>query len=167
MVDSSIRSMITVRRATADDALDIYRVHISSIKEVCSGDYTAEQINAWAGGKTPERYVRAMNAGEVMFVALIDENIVGFGALDLLKSTIQAVYVHPQALGKGVGQALLLALEGKAREASIDELTLPSSLTARKFYEKNGYIPGEQTTHTLSSGIDLECVPMRKRLKGK
>jgi len=159
--------MIKVRRATAEDALEICRVHVSSIREVCARDYTSEQISAWAGGKTPEGYVRAMNAGEEMFVALVEKNIVGFGAIDLAKSTIQAVYVHPQAIGKGVGQALLLALEESARKANLDELTLPSSLTARNFYEKNGYIPGEQTTHTLSSGVEIECVPMKKRLEAE
>jgi putative acetyltransferase len=156
--------MPTIRRASAEDAVDICRVHVSSIREVCAADYTPEQINTWAGGKTPEGYVRAMQAGEQMFVALLADEVVGFGSIDLTKSTIQAVYVHPTALGKGAGKALLLALEETAKKANIEELNLPSSLTARGFYEKNGYIAGEQTVHTLSSGVDLECIPMKKSM---
>jgi hypothetical protein len=37
-------SLFCTRRATVDDASVILRVHVDSIRRVCSADYTSEQI---------------------------------------------------------------------------------------------------------------------------
>ena len=47
-----------VRFATPADAEAICRVHVASIRESCAGDYTPQQIEAWAGPKRPEDYIR-------------------------------------------------------------------------------------------------------------
>src|SRR5687768_12579402 len=52
-----------IRRATPDDADAITPVHVASIRTLCAKDYTPEQIEAWAGWKSPEKYRAAMAAG--------------------------------------------------------------------------------------------------------
>gem|GEM_PF-4699726 len=48
----------------------------------------------------------------------------------------------------GVGQALLRAVEAQARDCQIPSLKLESSLTARHFYERPGFVAtGDSNAH--------------------
>lgn len=72
----------------------------------------------------------------------------------------QRVAVDAAWRGRGVGRALMLAVEHAAAEAEYEELTLGAQLTAIAFYRKLGYEPhgGE----FLDAGIPH--VMMRKQL---
>jgi putative acetyltransferase len=74
------------------------------------------------------------------------------------------VYVHPDYVGRGVGGALLAALEEQARADGVERLTLHSTLNARVFYLKHGYRDEGQTTFQLRPGLELPCVKMTKGL---
>jgi putative acetyltransferase len=145
----------------------ICAVHVASIRELCTADYTAEQIDGWAGGKHPDRYRRAMAAGERMFVAEVQTGEAGgavIGLAGIHGNEIRAVYVHPDHVGCGVGGALLAALEEQARSDGIESLALHSTLNARSFYLKHGYRDEGETVFSLRPGLELPCVKMTKRL---
>lgn len=153
---------ITIRRATPDDAEQITPVHVASIRTLCAKDYSPEQVDAWAGWKTPEQYRNAMAAGEVFFVAELAGAVVGFAVL--LRDEVKAVYVHPHHSGKGIGGKLLDAVEAEARLNDVDTLKLTSTLTSVGFYESRGYQRGERTHHPVDDGIRLECIHFTKSL---
>jgi putative acetyltransferase len=155
--------VIGLRRARPEDALKIRNVHVASIRALCAGEYTPEQIAAWTAGARPERYRRAMAEGEIIFVAERGPRIVGFSALE--GDQVQAVYVHPQFARRGVGTLLLRAVEAEARDRGIVELRLSASLTAVPFYRSLGYRELGNTMHPLSTGILIPCVRMVKRLR--
>ena len=155
-----------VRPATPADAEAVCAVHVASIRRLCARDYTAEQIEVWAGGKHPDRYVRAMAEGETFFVAEGLEatpTVIGFSSV--LGDEVRAVYVHPDHVGVGVGRALLAAVEEHARDGGVEVLRLNSTTTAREFYTAHGYQnDGESIFDML--GVGLPCVKMSKRLSG-
>ena len=85
----------------------------------------------------------------------------GCGAL-CAPGELRRMYVRPAARGRGVGRALLVALEDEARGAGLAELTLHTTealVEARGLYAAAGYA-------TVREGVDGERVDqwMAKRL---
>ena len=64
----------------------------------------------------------------------------------------------------GVGSLLLSAVEKKAREYGVVEITSEVSLTARPFFEKNGY-EVMKSQKCRANRLELTNFVMRKRLK--
>ena len=58
-------------------------------------------------------------------------------------------YVAPESQGHGYGSAILAALEGKARTWGLDKLRLGSTVSARPFYERHGYISAGESRAVL------------------
>ena len=157
-----MNSPAIIRRATPDDAEAITPVHVASIRTLCAEDYTPEQIDAWAGWKSPDKYRAAMAAGEVFFVAEVDGRVVGFSVL--FGDEVKAVYLHPDHVGRGIGRGLLEAVEAEARANGVAELKLTSTLTSVRFYESCGFTRGDLHEHPVTAGVTLQCVHFSKRL---
>lgn len=155
--------MLDIRRATRDDCEEIGRVHVRSIREICGGHYAPESIEAWASPRKGEHYLKAIRDKE-FYVAEEDGAVVGFGNLNAETCEIEAVYVSPEASGRGVGMNILRTLEGRARELGLKSLVLNASLNAVAFYERGGFASERAGTHTLANGAVIPCVLMSKRL---
>lgn len=154
---------IVIRQATGRDALRIRNVHLASIKGLCAREYTPPQIEAWAAPRSPEAYRKGMANGEIMFVAVSGLRIVGFSCF--LGSEINAVYVHPRYVRRGIGSSLLCAIETEARAQRLVTLSLHASLTALPFYLSHGYQNLCQSEHTVRNGIKIPCIVMSKKLE--
>ena len=164
-VESNDRSssMFTVRRAVGEDAEGIWRVHVSAIRGVASSHYTPEEIEAWAGPRRPEHYAEAIRNKE-FYVAEEDGAVTGFGALNPAEGEVEAVYVSPEVVRRGVGSAILRRLEERARALGLKSLKMDASLNAVLFYRSAGYEPRGGMKHRLSSGVEIGCVFMTKEL---
>lgn len=155
--------VLLVRAARFRDAAGIRAIHLAAIRQICARDYTPAQIAAWAEPAPLARYRDAI-AAHPFLVAELDGALAGFAELELTTREVRAVYVHPRQLRRGVGRALLAELERLARDAGLHELRLDSSLSAAAFYRAAGYEPLEQARHLSSSGVELECIKMKRRL---
>lgn len=81
-----------------------------------------------------------------MVVAELDAVVRGVGMIHA-SGNVRLCYVEPGFLLRGVGSALLQSLENRAVEWGLTEVKLRSSLGAREFYERQGYLssgPPEQ-----------------------
>ena len=154
---------LKVRRATRADAAAICEVQRCSVRGLARSAYTSAQIEAWIGNRQPGHYAWALDHGELMFVAEEGEGVIGYGLL--LGHEVRAVYVHPDAAEKGVGRALLSAIEEAARERGIGALDVHASLNAEGFYRAHGYEPEEEVDLDLPSGVKLPAIRMRKNLR--
>jgi putative acetyltransferase len=154
-------AQFTIRRAAPADAERILRLHVDSIRRVCAASYTPQQIDAWTRAKRAEHYTQAMKNGESMFVAESSGECLGFSALR--GDFVMAVYVSPDHQRRGIGGALLAALEQDARQRHIIELQLKSTLNAEGFYTSRGYRRVEPSVHVMH-GVEVPCVKMQKRL---
>jgi len=152
-----------IRRATPAVAEGIFRVHRSAILDVASTRYTSEQIEAWAGKLSPASYTEPIE-NKIVFVADDAGQICGFGQLDPKNSMVEAVYVLPGHLRRGLGGRLLSALESIARASGLAQLTLDASLNSLPFYEQAGYRRVRSVGHELKPGVSIPCVVMRKEL---
>ena len=154
---------LTIRRAVPEDAEAICALHRASIRELCAVSYTPAQIEAWVKPLEPLRYHPAMDKFE-FHVAETGGEVVGFSILDPEGAELNAVYLHPAHVGRGYGRRLVGHSERLAREKSIVELKLKSTLNAVGFYEACGYERLGDGIHTNPMGLELPCVEMRKKL---
>ncbi len=151
-----------IKKAVAADAEGIHSMHMASIRQLCSSDYTSEQIAAWTSTPTPEGYVYSMQSGERMFVAVENGQVIGYSAIR--RDEICAMFVHPDHVGRGVGKSLLRRAEREAFKKGFREAHLSSTLTAIQFYKKLGWIAAKKPTYQLRRGCKLPCISMKKRL---
>ena len=89
------------------DADEIARTHRDSIETIGRHFYVAEIVSEWRSGLTPDLYRRAMEHGEVFFIA-VDEHdrVLGFSTHRVDGSQHgTAVYVRGSAARRGVGSA--------------------------------------------------------------
>ena len=153
--------MVLIRPAQAADAAGIADVHVRAIREVCSKSYAAHQIEAWVSGKCPELYLDAI-ATKPFFVAVLNDDVVGFAQLNPEAGEVKAVYVRPDCVGRGVGRLLLQTLEDAARVRALTLLKVQASLNAVEFYRAQGYVLEDVTSYRLKVGAELECANMHK-----
>jgi putative acetyltransferase len=150
----------------------IAEAHLDSIVSIGPRFYPADLVNAWAARIEGGMYRRAMNDGEVFFIALgpLDGKpvVLGFGShhIDDGEHGV-AVYVRGRAARQGVGSALIAAAEASAVAAGETCLTIDSSLAAVEFYLAHGFQETGRGDHRLRSGSLMPCVFMRKDLVGR
>jgi ribosomal protein S18 acetylase RimI-like enzyme len=141
--------MVTVRPATAADALAAAEVMRRAIIETCVADHQNDPaaIEKWIANKTPQTVAEWIAKPEqTFFVAVVEKAVVG-AAVVLDSGEIKLLYVAPSAQGAGVGAALMRAMLAVARERDIERVVVESSQTARAFYQRYGFaklrdIPG-------------------------
>lgn len=161
---------IVIRPARVSDAASIVDVHFRAVHETAAQDYEKEILDEWSVERGEERLLRMESQlienpdKTVMIVATIADVVVGFGEICPSLNELRAVYVSPQFDRTGVGRRLLAELEVSARANGVSELWCDSSLTAEKFYARNGFVSSGRGQHELRSGRKMACVKMTKRL---
>lgn len=161
------KETIKIRLAKPNDAKSILEVHYDAVHKIASKDYDKKILNDWSPPVTAKRvkdYKKKSRIKIIRLVANINGKIVGFGTLTPKDCRIGAVYVSPKAKRRGVGALLLRELENIARKLHIKKLKLESSITAEKFYNKNGYKSLKNSYFALRTGRKMKCIKMAKKL---
>lgn len=141
---------------------DIFR---SSVEELTEDDYTEAQRAAWASAADDEEDFAARLARRLTLVGTLDGGPVGFAALEG-SDTIDMLYVHPVAAGRGVGTMLLDALERLAASRGAKKLSADVSDNAQAFFKKRGYV-AQQRNSVPIAGEWLANTTMDKALASK
>ena len=161
---------LETRPAQPFDADGIALAHRDSIQSIGPAFYPPNVVEDWSEGLTGDLYLKAMDRGEVFFVAIGTiagaHLVLGFATdywIDgLMHGT--SVYVRGAAARCGIGSQLLALAEGHAVANGAAEIHVEASLAGVEFYRANGFIetgPGETR---LTSGRPIACVFMRKSL---
>jgi putative acetyltransferase len=140
----------------------IFRV---SVMDLTSEDYTEAQQQAWASTVDDQGAFDKRLGSQLTLVATLEGSAVGFASL-ASGSKIDMLYVHPAAVGRGVGAMLIDALEKLAGSRGAGKLIVDASDAARGFFEKRGYIA--QQRNTVSTGDEwLANTTLQKLLAAK
>jgi putative acetyltransferase len=153
-----------IREAEAGDAAQLIDVHARSVRALCSGDYTAEQIDAWVGKRTPEEMALRI-ARHPFFVAESNGKLTGYATYNVKSSELLSIYVDPDFARQGVASALMNELLADARSKGLATLWLDASRTAVPFYETVGFVRIMETAHAFR-GVPLACMRMEMSLTG-
>ena len=165
LAESRTAGSARLRRALVSDREAIRDVHTASIRTLCRDFYSSEQIEAWSGLLRPESYRLILeDTGRHVWVAEVSGALAGFGQLNPVSRELEALYVHPDHAGRGIGRALLLHLEGLTRKVGVASLRLTATLNAVPFYERSGWVVASRGMHTHPSGLALACAFMTRDL---
>jgi putative acetyltransferase len=151
----------TIRPATPADAEALCALHKASVRALCLGAYTADEIEAWLREREPQGFRHAMSkGGETMLVAECEDAVVGFASIK--ETVLFGLYVDP-AKGRGAGRVLLMAAEAEVRRRGAKVLSLQATLNAVPFYRQHGFMRQERST-VRRGGRDLAVLDMIKAL---
>ncbi len=139
-----------IREATLEDAAGIAHVYNQGIEDRVATLETAprspEERSAWLGARTARHPVMVASRGEG---GATNGTVLGWASLNQFNPRPAydhvvdiSVYVGREHRGRGVGDALLGALEGKARALGYHKMVLaafPSNAPGMRLYERHGF----------------------------
>jgi putative acetyltransferase len=159
-----MRLPMRYRHATPDDAAEITRVHRASILVLGREVYSPAEVESWAVGLAPERYVEAMREGGEAFIvaAVADGDLAGF--CSFRDDEVKGLYVAPEWARRGVGSALLREAEATIAAAGHPRIRIVASLSGQAFYERHGYRVIERRDWTSRGGLVMAALAMEKAL---
>lgn len=131
-----------VRAATPEDAAGAVAVVRASISELCVSDHKNDPatLQRWLSNKNREDFGKWLaDVQTFIVVAELAGELAGVACLHATGG-VHLCYVRPGRQGLGVGGAMLVALEAQARRWGLAELRLTSTVGARAFYERHGFV---------------------------
>src|SRR3989344_2270005 len=126
-----------IRLVRDQDYPAIARLRRQTIRNVNSKDYSEDVIHNWSA-KTGAQDFRESAETCKRWVAVENERIIGF-CEHTFECEVSRMYVHKDHLRKGVGSRLLEVAEASLLKQGCKEINIESTVTAKEFYEKNGY----------------------------
>lgn len=142
-----------------DDKRHLQQLFFDTVHTINARDYAPDQLTAWAPVE-PDREAWARLDRQICFVVECQKEIVGFISLTA-EGVIDFLFVHKNFQGKGIASALFKQVERVARKKGIATLSAEASITAKGFFEKQGFhVTGEQCK-TLR-GVDFLNFKMEK-----
>lgn len=123
-----------IREYQPSDCGQLAELFYNTVHTVNAGDYTEEQLNAWATGRVDLESWNRSFLENYSIVALEKQVVVGFGDIDKT-GYLNRLYVHSGYQGMGIASAICDRLEQKAE----GKIVTHASITARPFFEKRGY----------------------------
>jgi len=143
--------MIKLRTYHSSDLRELYQLFYETVHRINCKDYTQSQVDVWAPKEPLPSLVGDLEKNFTC-LAVLGDQIVGFVELTP-EGLIKALYTHFEMQGRGIGRLLLESAFEEAQRLGINELYLESSLTARPFYEKMGFMVKEER----SKDVRGEC----------
>lgn len=152
-----------IRRARKLDSAGVIIAHRKSIKELCSKDYSTDQISAWADRDFKESVWHELMETNHIWVIDDGKEIQGFCDLSLKNKEIRGLYLTPEVKGKGLGKIMLNKALNLARSRGVKDLKLSSTITAADFYRSQGFVGDTLTSHEIG-GKKIECFDMTMQM---
>ncbi|KQV46119.1 MULTISPECIES: GNAT family N-acetyltransferase [unclassified Duganella] len=151
--------MIAFLPAASTDIPALWELRTRALRKQCAAHYAPDILNTWAAAPAPAAYPALLKQGGGI-KAHIGGELAGYAILERERNEVDAVFVDPHFAGRGVGKALMRALEQLASHPTA--LHLYASLNAVPFYEAAGYRAIESMQYQHPSGILLDCVFMTR-----
>jgi putative acetyltransferase len=129
----------TITEATIADAPAMSALMRRTVRASNAGDYSRDVVAHLLDELSPDNVGQRME-GRNVFVTCEDGAIIGTASFGIAAGKLHSMFVEPTRQKSGIGRALVAHLERHARSKGYKEIVVSSSLTARAFYEKLGYV---------------------------
>lgn len=130
--------MVTLRPYRRDDAPTLLALFRDTIRRINCRDYSPAQVAAWASDDIDAAAWYGRFNGRFVPVAEEAGRPVGFAELEP-NGHIDRVYVSADHQRRGIGSQLLTAVVVEARRLGFARLFTEVSITARPFFEAQGF----------------------------
>jgi GNAT superfamily N-acetyltransferase len=169
--------VVTVRRATVQDAPAIGRVHVRAWQAAYRGQMPDDYLDGLRQEEQAAGWARGLRLDDDRHPILVAERagrVVGFAAVGTAKvpagdlGELYELDVDPDHWGTGVGRALLAAAHGELARLGHREAVLwvlPGNDRARRFYEVAGWTDDGVRRTSDVRGIVVPAVLYRLRLQ--
>jgi ribosomal protein S18 acetylase RimI-like enzyme len=170
----------SVRAATVRDAAELAAIHVRSWQAAYRGLLPQDYLDELDVSDGTERWRRTLRATDWsrsgVMVAEPGPELLGFARFGPTRDgdddadetgQIRAIYVIPEAWGKGFGKRLMSMALARLMSAGYSEATLwvlPSNTRARRFYEAGGWVHDGTTKCDDSRGFPIPEIRYRKQL---
>ena len=134
----------------------------ASVEELTVDDYSESQQQAWVAAADDQEELARRLSDQLTLIATLNGSPVAFASL-ANNETIDLIYVHPAAAGRGVGTMLVDALEKLGLARGARRLTADVSDSAQDFFEKRGFTATQRNT-VQRGGEWLTNTTMEKKL---
>jgi putative acetyltransferase len=136
-----------------------------AVRVTAAGDYSAEQVEAWAPSDFSAPDLAAWDAERASartVVAAEGDQVLGFS--DLVDGRLlDMLYVDPAAGRRGIATALLDHILSLAYDGGASEIETYASLSARPLFERHDFAVIEQRTVHVR-GVSMTNFRMRRPL---
>ncbi len=163
-----------VRDATAEDALEVARVHVRSWQAAYRGILPADELAALDPAERARRYTFGEPAAPRTIVAVREGAIVGFATTNPAdgepgSGELHALYIDPPHWGTGVGGTLLAAAEANLATAGFAEAVLwvfAGNERVERFYRAAGWRADGTVREDTFWGLRASVTRYRRALRG-
>lgn len=149
-----------IRRYQPGEEQQLWSLFFNTIHTVNTRDYTQEQVDAWAPQPIDPAHWQKRIAGMNPWVCIADDTITGYASL-LDTGYVDHFYVHHQWQRRGVGSKLFAQINEHASSLGLTQLTSDVSITARPFFEANGFTVVAPQQVTIN-GVTLQNFRMQR-----
>lgn len=123
------------REYRPEDCKKMAELFYETVHTVNAADYTEEQLDAWADGQVNLEKWNDSFLEHDTIVAEEDGVLIGFGDMDE-NGYLDRLYVHKDYQRRGIASEICARLEARAKVRCFET---HASVTARPFFEKQGY----------------------------
>lgn len=135
----SIRTTVTFA-----DIPELKQLYKDTVLTINRKDYTAEEVEDWAScGDDNQHLLELINTLHFILVENDDGDMVGFAAISD-EGYLHSLFVHKDYQRQGIATLLYKTVEELAQHRQIAKITSEVSITARPFFEKQGFIVDEE-----------------------
>ena len=153
-----------LRPATVADIRELRRLFQDTVLTVNAKDYTPEEVKDWAScGDSMEHWKELLLKNS--YIAALDNwgNIIGFSSMNA-DGYLHSMFIHKDWQRKGIASALLSEMESYAGGRGAGEIISEVSITARPFFERQGYTVRKEQ-RARANRLELTNFVMTKKLQ--
>jgi putative acetyltransferase len=151
-----------IRKSHPADQQQIADFIRETIRTINLADYSEDHVLIWSNAISPDM-LQARLESVIQYVADVDGEVVGVGDIRVDTKEVDFLYIHKNYIDKGIGTSLVERLEEAARESGLTALSVTSSITAKPFFERKGFVVQNEYFKTMS-GKDFKVFLMKKEL---
>ena len=157
-----------IRLFHTQDIAQIAQLFHDTVRTINLQDYSLSQVQAWAPDDIYFQDWVKVCTSRYTYVAIIpgsleyhrreylndasEQIIVGFAELEI-NGHIDCFYVHQDYQGQGVGSRLYQAIESQSLKLHCDRLYVEASITAKKFFLKQGFAIEQEQEVTIRGEV--------------
>lgn len=153
---------MVIKKGSILEIPEMQKLFVETVLSVNTKDYSLKQVEAWASCVGEVVYWEKRFDEFQFFVCYIKEELVGFVSVNKV-GFIHSLFISKNHQRKGVAKELMKNAEQFACNSKAKELTSEVSITAKPFFEKNGFETIEKQNATAKDVV-LINYKMRKSI---
>ena len=141
-----------IRKTKLDEMTSVEDAHRRSIQQICSKDYSPEQIKYYSDVKYTEYRWKQSIENDLHLSVEFQGRIEGMCHAKVRENQtgcLEGLYFTPVVAGHGVGREVFELALTYFRDHDVKRIYLTGTITARGFYEKMGFKAVSYTHLTL------------------